>query len=152
MKRGILILAVFALTAAPLLAGQEKSIGLSLAQIQAERKTIIEKTVAPSPQQSEVFWQTYWEYRGKVGVINDQSVKLIKEFADGDAALNDDQAERMVKEMLENDEARAKLKQEYIKKFQKILIPKQVVRWYQTEVKMDAVMRAEAAAGIPFDS
>jgi len=151
MKRGILILVAVTLMAAPLVAGGEKSVGLSLAQIQAERKVIIEKTVAPSPQQSKEFWQTYWEYRGKVGVLNDRTVKLIEEFADSYTALNDDQAERMVKESLEIERERAELKQEYIKKFRKILIPKQVVRWYQAEVKMDAVFKADAALGIPLD-
>ena len=152
MKRGILTLIVIGMMTAPLLAGQEKSIGLTLAQIQAQRKNIIEETVAPSPQQSEAFWQTYWEYRGKVGVLNDRLVALIKEYADSYAALNDDQAEKMVKEFLDIDKERAKLKQEYIKIFEKILIPKQVVRWYQSEVKMDAVFLADAALSIPFDS
>ena len=151
MKRGILTLIAISLMVTPLFAGQEKSIGLSLAQIQAQRKHIIEQTVAPSPQQSEAFWKNYWEYRGKVGVLNDRLVAVIKEYADSHAALNDDQAEKMVRELLDIDEERAKLKQEYIKIFQKILIPKQVVRWYQSEVKMDAVFRADAALSIPFD-
>jgi hypothetical protein len=136
---------------APAVVAQEKSTALTLAQIQAERRAIIEATVAPSPLQAEEFWQTYWEYRGHVGVLTDRTVAVIEEYKESYAALNDDQAARLVNEVLDIEEKRAELKQEYVKKFKQILIPKQVVRWYQTETKMDALMRAEMAITIPFD-
>lgn len=151
MKRVVLTCVLVTLVVTPALAGTEKSVGLGMAQIQAERRAIIEATVEPSPQQSEEFWQTYWEYRGHVGVLNDATVKIIEEFANGYMALNDDQAARMVNQILALEKQRTELKQDYVKKFQKILIPKQVMRWYQTENKMDAVIRAEMAAAIPFD-
>ena len=151
MKRGTILLLMVTLLVAPIAVVHGKSTGLTLAQVQAERRAIIEATVEPSPQQAEDFWQTYWEYRGHVGVLNDRIVAVIEEFTASHAALNDDPAAALVNEVLDIEEKRSKLKQEYVKKFKQILIPKQVVRWYQTETKMDAVIRAEMALAIPID-
>ena len=81
MKRGTLVLVMVTLLVAPAVVAEDKSTGLTLAQIQAERRAIVEATVAPSPQQSEDFWQTYWEYRGHVGVLNDRAVEVIRLWA-----------------------------------------------------------------------
>ena len=56
----------------------------------------------------------------------------------------------MVNETLDIETKRAKLKEQYLKKFKEILVPKQVLRWYQTERKIDALIRAEMALAIPF--
>ena len=152
MKRGLFVCVLIITLASVGNVWAEKSVGLTLAQVQADRRAIIEATVEPSPQQAEDFWQTYWVYRGRVGVLNDRTVKVIEEYKASHASLTDDRAAALVNEMLEIEQERSELKQEYVKKFQKILIPKQVVRWYQTENKMDAVIRAAMAVSIPFDS
>lgn len=151
VRRGVLILVMAALLVAPAVSVQAKSTALSLAQVQAQRKAIIEATVAPSPQQAEEFWHTYWLYRGQVSMLTDRLMALIEEYGASSASLTDDRAAAMVNEIMDIQAQRAELRQEYVKKFQKILLPKQVVRWYQTENKLDAVVQADIAAAIPLD-
>ncbi len=151
MKRMLIVVVVFALGATALFASEDKSIELSLAQVQADRKAMVNEVVAPSPQQEEVFWQTYWEYRGRISRLTDRTVELIEQYAASYAAVDDATATAMVDEILSIHSERVKIRQEYVKKFQKILVPKQVFRWYQIENKLDAVIRAEMAASIPFD-
>lgn len=151
VRRGVLTLVMVVLVLAPTISAQAKSTALSLAQVQAQRRAIIEATVAPSPQQAEEFWHTYWLYRGQVSMLTDRLVALIEEYGASEASLTDDRATAMVQEILDIQAQRAELREEYVKKFQKILLPKQVVRWYQTESKLDAVVQAAIAASIPFD-
>ena len=151
MKRICIIGLALVLGATALYASQEKSTDLSLAQIQADRKAIVSAVVAPAPQQEEAFWQTYWEYRGRISRQTDRIVELVKQYEASYAAVDDATALEMVDEILAIQTERVEIKQEYVRKFQKILIPKQVVRWYQIENKMDAVYRAEMAVSIPFD-
>jgi len=151
MKRICIIGLALVLGATALYASQEKSTDLSLAQIQADRKAIVSAVVAPAPQQEEAFWQTYWEYRGRISRQTDRIVELVKQYEASYAAVDDAVALAMVEEILAIQSNWVEIKREYVKKFQKILIPKQVVRWYQIENKMDAVYRAEMAVSIPFD-
>lgn len=129
----------------------EPSTELSRAVIQAERKDIVEAVVQPSPQQSEAFWQTYWEYRGQMSTLGDERVKMIEVFSEVEGSLTDQQAEEMIERALDLEKKAAEIKAKYSKKMRDILVPKQVVRWMQIENKMDAVINYEIAKAIPLD-
>ena len=150
MKKSLFTALIITLFVVPVCTA-EKSIGLTLAQIEAERKAIITETVAPTEQQAEEFWQTYWQYRGGVKMLTDRVLEVVEEFAAAEGAMSGNRSAALVLEVMDIEKRRANLKQTYLKKFQKILDPRQVVRWYQTERKMDSVIRAEMAASIPFN-
>ena len=150
MRKSILAGLIIALFVVPVCTA-EKSIGLTLAQIEAERKAIITETVAPTEQQAEEFWQTYWQYRGGVKMLTDRVLEVVEEFSAADGALSGNRSAALVLEVMDIEKRRVNLKQTYLKKFQKILDARQVVRWYQAERKMDSAIRAEMAASIPFN-
>lgn len=150
LKKSLMAGIIVALLVVPLCAA-EKSVGLTLAQIEAERKAMIEEVVAPSQQQAEAFWKNYWQYRGGVKLLTDRTLEVIEEFNSADFSLTGKRSAAMVLEIMNIEKRRAALKQSHVKEFQKILIPKQVVRWYQIERKMDAVIRADLALAIPFN-
>ena len=104
------------------------------------------------PHQTEVFWQTYWEYRGKVKRLTDRVVKLVKQYeATSYAAVDDATAVAIVEEILAVEIDRAETCRGYSERLGEILIPKQPLRWVQTEMKMNAAIALEAAAVIPLD-
>ncbi len=150
MKKSIFAALIVALVLVPVCSA-EKSIGLTLAQIEADRKAIITETVAPTEQQTEQFWQTYWQYRGGVKMLTDRVLEVVEEFSAAEGALPGDRSAALVLEVMDIEKRRSNLKQTYLSKFEKILDPRQVVRWYQAERKMDSLIRAEMAATIPFN-
>jgi hypothetical protein len=150
MKKTLLATLIVTLFIAPICSA-EKSIGLTLAQVEADRKAIISETVAPTDQQAEEFWQTYWQYRGGVKMLTDRVVAVVEEFAAAEGALSSSRSAALVLEVMDIEKRRSALKQTSLGKFQKILEPRQVVRWYQAERKMDSLIRAEMAATIPFN-
>jgi len=150
MKRLCTFVIALTIGATTFVAAQEKSIELSAAQIQANRKVIIKTVVAPTSDQEAAFWQTYWEYRGHIAQLSDRVIALIKQYEESYEAMDDETAQTMVDEVLAIDTRRANIRREYVKKFQKILTLKQVVRWYQIENRLDAMARVEMAASIPF--
>jgi len=150
MKSKFLAGLVVTLLVAPVWSA-EKSLGLTLAQIEAERKAIIGEMVAPTEQQAEQFWEVYWTYRGGVKMLTDRTVEVLEEFAAAEGAPSGDRSAALVLEVMDIEKRRAALKQSYVKRFQDVLTPSQVARWYQTERKMDAVIRADMAATIPFN-
>ena len=74
---------------------------------------------------------------------------LILDLANEFETLTGDRAQEMLKESLKIEGDRTKLKNKYIKKFNKVLPPKTVVRFLQIENKLDAVINYELAAAIP---
>ena len=84
MKKSLFTALIITLFVVPVCTA-EKSIGLTLAQIEAERKAIITETVAPTEQQAEEFWQTYWQYRGGVKMLTDRVLEVVEEFAAAEA-------------------------------------------------------------------
>jgi len=129
-----------------------KSTELTLSQIEANRRGIVKAVVVPTEQQAEDFWQTYWEYRGQVSLLNNRTVQVIDEFMAAENGLTADRAAALVYEVLDIESSRTDLKAEFVKRLKDVLRPTQVARWYQTERKMDSVIRADLAATIPFDA
>ena len=150
MRKSVMSGIIVALLVVPLCAA-EKSIGLTLAQIEAERKAIVAEVVAPSEQQAEEFWKTYWQYRGGVKLLTDRTLEVIEEFNATGWSMSGNRSAALVIEVMDIEKRRTALKQSRLKEFQKVLSPKQVVRWYQIERKMDAVIRADLALTIPFN-
>lgn len=124
---------------------------LTMADVENDRKTVVLATVQPSPQQSKEFWKIYDAYREAMGKHESKIAALIEEYVDTYAALSDQQAERFLKELTAVEIDRADTRQKYADKLGEILIPKQLLRWVQTEMKMDAAIALEAAALIPLD-
>ena len=150
-KKHIITAALLLLLAGPAVAELQLETRLAKADIENDRKTIIMATVDPSPQQSKKFWETYDAYRGEIGELDKRVAKIMEEYVDSYAALNDEQARRMLKELTKIDTDRVKIRSKYSRKLGKILIPKQHLRWLQTENKMDAVTGLAAAVLVPMN-
>lgn len=150
MKKTLLAALIATLLAAPVCTA-EKSLGLTLAQIEADRKAIVEEIVTPTERQADQFWQAYWQHRGGVKMLTDRVVEVMEEFAAAEGSLSGDRSAALVLEVMDIEKRRTALKQSSLRKMQNILGPGQVVRWYETERKMDSVIRAEMALTIPFN-
>ena len=117
--------------------------------IQTERKAILIATMQLSDADSELFWPIYREYREAMNRIGDRSVALITSYSDQYANLTDADAKDLIDEHLKIEDEKVKIRKKFVKKFSKVLPSKTVMRWVQSENKMDAVMNMEMAAEIP---
>jgi hypothetical protein len=54
-----------------------------------------------------------------------------------------------MREYLAVEKERVKLKESYMKKFEKVLSPKKVMRYLQVENKLEAMAKYELSKGIP---
>ena len=81
--------------------------------------------------------------------INDRKVKLIMDYAKNYGNISDTMAKDMLKEFFDIQNATLKLKKKYVKKFENVLPPKKVFRYFQTENKLDALINIQLASEIP---
>ena len=124
-------------------------IELMRTDIQADRKVIIANTMQFSRQESEIFWPLYNDYQLARNKVSDRKVKVIRDYAEHYDDLSDAQAKAMLAEVLDIEKANIKLKQAYVKKFERILPSKKVARYFQAENKLDALINVQLAAEIP---
>jgi hypothetical protein len=119
------------------------------ADLQAERTKIVAANLTLTEPEATKFWPLYNEYRGEHSKLDDRALKLLEDFADNYNALSEDKAKELLERQLSIEDDRAKLRRSYAGKFQKVIPPKKVARYYQIERKLDAAVAFEAAASIP---
>ena len=125
------------------------AIEVTRAAVQTERKAIVASAMGLSEQESQAFWPVYNDFRAEMNKIIDRHVRLIRDFAKHYNSLSDEKAKAMVTEYLSIEKAKLKLRQRYVRKFEKVLPPKKVMRYYQTENKLDALVNVQLAREIP---
>lgn len=124
---------------------------LTRSVIQAERKAIVALNMELTDQESAEFWPLYNDYWAERSKLNDRFAKLLANFAQHYVydSLSDEKAGEMIDESLSLDKAELKLMRKYVKKFRKILPETKVLRYFQIENKLDAIIDMELAGQIP---
>lgn len=114
-----------------------------------ERKILIMREMALTAEEAEAFWPLYDEYVAARRPLGDQRVKLITDYAANYQTMTDEVAKGLLKDALEYETDVLKLKKKYIKRFQKVLPDIKVVRYFQLENKLDAIIDFDLASQIP---
>ncbi len=126
-----------------------EEIELTRAVIQAERQAIVTRAMDLTPEQAQAFWPLYREYRLEMTTLGDRLLNVITTYAENYRNLSDELARSLLTEYLSIEKARLGVKSKYLPRFQKVLPPKKVARYYQVENKLDIIIQAELAQEIP---
>src|SRR5262245_34475055 len=124
-------------------------IALTRASIQLRRQTIVTSVMDLTPTESQKFWPLYREYRIEMAKVGDRVSKLLVDYAAQYDTLSDDQAKNIMKEWLSIEKAKMDVKGKYVSRFQKILPARKVMRFFQADNKLDAVLQSQLASVIP---
>jgi hypothetical protein len=129
----------------------KEDIELARAIAQLGREVIVERNMQLNKEDSNRFWPVYNDYQAAIGKVNDRRIKLITSYADSynSGNLSDDKALALLDEFLSIEKARLKVKKKYVPRFKKVLPPKKVVRFFQVDNKLDAMVKLEMARNIP---
>lgn len=117
--------------------------------IKTERKILIMREMALTPAEAEEFWPLYDEYVNERRNVNDLRIKVITDYAANYRSMTNELARRLADESISYEEKKLKLKKKYIKKFRKVLDDIRVVRYFQLESKLDAIIDFDLASQIP---
>ena len=119
------------------------------AALKTEKKAVVADAMQLTDQESSVFWPMYNEFNDKMYTLNTKKYNMIKDFAEHFDTMSDEKAIEITAEALKIDQEVLNLKKQYFKKFQKILSGKQVLRYFQVENKIKALIDAQIASEIP---
>jgi hypothetical protein len=129
----------------------KEQIELTRWSIQSERRTAVANNLQLSEQEGKTFWPLYDEYRAAMGKVGERTIKLITDYADAYTknSLTNDQALQMVNDYLSIETDKLKVKKRYVKRFQSVLPPKKLARFFQIDNKMDVSINAAIAKEVP---
>jgi len=129
--------------------GLQDEIEITRSLHQLEKKAVVAKTMDLDEETSKKFWPLYNEYQEAMRKVNDQRVKIIVEYSENYQKLTDEKAEELLAGSLKYEKDKLKMKRKYVNIFKKILLAKQVARYFQTENKIDAITNYGLAQQIP---
>jgi len=144
----VLMLALFAPSVR---AGEAETANLDILRdtIRANKKALVAANLTLTDEEAGRFWPLYEKYEAELKAVHDRGVQVIQDYIASFRDLSDDRAMKLAADWLSAEGDKVKLRTDYLAEFAKVLPGRKVVRLYQIENKMDAVLRYELAAEIP---
>jgi len=117
--------------------------------LKTEKKAAITEVMQLTESESQPFWNLYNEYQGKLYLVQNKRIAIIKDFADNFEQLTDEKADALWLGAMQYNQELLKLEKMYYKKFKKILPAGKAARFFQAENKIETMIDAQLALEIP---
>ena len=146
------ILSMLALLLATPVAGgeaEEATLDILVGTLQANRKAMVAVNLNLEDAEAKAFWPVYDRYDAERAQVRDRLVAIIEDYSANFGALGGEKATQLVEDYLAVERDRLGVRQRYLEKFSAALPPRQVLRFYQIENKIDAVLRYKLSESIP---
>jgi hypothetical protein len=114
-----------------------------------EKKVAVTEVMQFTNDESGPFWELYNEYNFELYKVHNQRIAVIFDFAESYENMTDEKADELWTAAQAYKKDVLQLQNKYYPKFKKILSASKVVRYFQFENKIDALINAELAYGIP---
>ena len=118
-------------------------------KVRADKKLLVAENMQLTEAEAKAFWPVYDQYQDELFLLRSRTVKLINDFAGAYEKMSNETAKKLMDEFITIENLGPKLRQTYLPKFRKVLPEGKVVRYYQIENKIQAVLLYELAAKIP---
>lgn len=120
-------------------------IGVCRSEVAANRRTIVARNLTLDGAEEAAFWRLYDAYHAEVRSFDDRLAKLIETFA-----LEQDDPEGafvmpMIEEAISIREGRLAVLGRYMESLGEVLSPSTLLRYFQIETRLDAMVAYELA-------
>jgi hypothetical protein len=120
-----------------------------LEQLEENRRLIVAENMQIAETAEADFWAVYDAYRLEIGALDAEGFNLLGEFRDHFEELTDARADKLMSRYFELEQKTLAVRKVYIDKFNAVISPKQTLRLYQIENKVDAIIQADISAVTP---
>ncbi|MFK7815214.1 MAG: hypothetical protein AB8B92_02665 [Gammaproteobacteria bacterium] len=148
MKFLITLLSAFILVSTPVFANDLEN---ALMELNEKKKTMIANSMEFTGNQDEVFWAVYSDYEKELDSIIKDEYELIQKYNSKykDNTISEQSASNMLAKIFRIQGRELQIKQIYLGKFQEVLPKNQVLRFYQIDNKVDALIGYDLAKLLP---
>jgi len=145
------LMMILALVSAPALAQDKPADNMQIVRekIRADKKLVVAETMGMTESEAKAFWPVYEAYQEDLAKINERTIKLIDDYAQNYGAMSNQAAKKLMDEFMAIEAEHLRIRQSYLPRFRQVLPEIKVLRYYQLENKIEAVVSYELAASIP---
>jgi hypothetical protein len=143
-----LIIAIFILASAFTFA-QQSYFELLRQDLSTKKVAIITEVMQFTDQEAEVFWPLYREFDFEKSKIGDETLKLIKNYADHYENITDEKALELMNTNFDLQKKELDLKRNYLKKFSEVIAPARAVKFMQVMNQIEMVVDIQIASQLP---
>ena len=118
-------------------------------KIHADKKLLVAKNMQLTEAEARGFWPLYDRYQNELFLLRQRTLKLINDYGKAYEKMTDNTAKKLVNEYMTLEGLGLKLREAYLPKFRKVIPEVKVLRYYQIENKINAVLFYELASNIP---
>jgi hypothetical protein len=152
VRTTILAAAALACLASGIAAAQERPADTMEAlreKVRADKKLVVAVALELTESEAKGFWPVYGAYQSDMITHYDRVARLLDTYAKAYPAMSDEAARQLVAEFVAIESDHAALLTRYVPRFERVLSPRKVARFYQVENKIRALLSYELARGIP---
>lgn len=118
-------------------------------KIKADKKLFVAENMQFTGAEAKVFWPVYEKYQDELFLLRTRTLKLITDYKVAYDKMTNVTAKKLLDELMTIETLRLELRKAYLPKFRKVLPDVKVVRYYQIENKINALVDYELGARIP---
>jgi hypothetical protein len=118
-------------------------------KVRADKKVVVASALELSEEEAKGFWPVYGAYQSDMITHYDRVAKLLSAYVAAYPAVTDEMATKMLGEFVALEVDHAAILQRYVTRFEKVLPPRKVARFYQVENKIRALLTYDLAREIP---
>ena len=156
MKRGARIVMVLVASLACLVSGvaaaQQRptdTMEILREKVRADKKVVVAGVLDLTDTEARGFWPVYGAYQSDMIGYYDRVAKLLVDYTSAYETMSDDTATQLLGQLLALETDYAALLTRYLPRFQRVLPPRKVARFYQLENKLRALLDYQLARDIP---
>lgn len=137
--------------ALPATAGEADEAGLDIlvSTLQANKRAFVAVNMDLDESEAAAFWPVYDRYHADLASARERLVAIIERYTANFSTMSDAEASELLEDFLAVEREREEVRQKYLKPFGEILSGRELLRFYQLENKIHAVIRYELARSIP---
>jgi hypothetical protein len=120
-----------------------------LVELEVNRRLLVEENMNLPVEKKEGFWKIYDDYRAEIMMHEKQGLSLLQEFRDHFDGLTDERAATILTSYFELEQKTLTIRSSYVDKFTQVITPKQTLRFYQIENKIEAIIQADISSVTP---
>ena len=117
--------------------------------VETQRRVLVSGALPLTDAEAKDFWPLFDAYEKQRRPIDERANRLVADFVASAASLSDSQAKAMLAESFDVDDARLKLRRDFVGRMAKAIPPRKLVRFFQIDNKLDSVVRADISRQIP---
>lgn len=113
------------------------------------KKLIITQNMPITEQEGRAFWPLYDDFQGELNAHHDRTASLMMRYTKEYESLSDEKIKAIMDDFLRLEEEKVRIKKTYLEKFRRVLPEKKVMRYFQLENRLEAILNAELVNSLP---